>query len=81
MDTHTSTHHDAMATSQPADDGRRYTLAGPGGTTTVHGSADLARRVGEANRLGECVAWQQLDDTADATTGADEADRWVTSDA
>ncbi len=80
MDTQTTKHHDAMATSQPADDGRRYTLAGPHGTSTVHGSADLARRVEEANRLGVCVAWQQLDDAGNglAAAGDDTVDGWWT---
>jgi hypothetical protein len=60
------------------DDGRRYALTGPRGvsafldrlnpaaehhTITVHGSQDLAHRVNEADRLGVCVAWRQLDDT------------------
>jgi hypothetical protein len=66
------------------DDGRRYALTGPRGydalldtlrphadhhTITVHGSADLARRVSEANQLGVCVAWRRLDEHA-----ADDAD-------
>ena len=60
------------------DDGRRYALTGPRGvsdfldnlspdaehhTIAVYGSADLARRLTEAERLGVCVAFRQLDDT------------------
>jgi hypothetical protein len=57
------------------DDGRRYVLTGPRGvdpvldavsptadvhTVAVSGSADLARRVVEADQLGVCVSWRQL---------------------
>jgi len=67
------------------DDGRRYVLTGPRGvdpfgdnlnpnadhhTITVYGSADLARRINQANRAGVCVAWRQLDQqTADDADG------------
>jgi len=90
VDTHTTEHH-AGATTQPAvDDGRRYVLTVPRGVDqlldnlrpdadhhaiTVYGSADLARRVNEADRLGVCVAWRQLDANQPADT-ADDADGW-----
>jgi hypothetical protein len=80
---------DAATTPQPAGDGRRYVLVCPRGidplldnqrpgadhhAITVYGSADLARRVAEAHRLGVCVAWQRLDDDRSATD--DSADGW-----
>jgi len=58
--TQTVTTGDTAAVQQPVDDGRRYLLVGPRGSTTVRGSADLTRRVVEATRLGVGVAWQQL---------------------
>ncbi len=77
--------------SQP-DDGRRYALTGPRGvselvdrlnphaehhTVTVYGSADLARRLQQADRVGVCVAFRRLDDPADrAGTTGDNADGW-----
>ena len=63
------------------DDGHRYALAAPRGVSptpgalephadhhaiTVYGSADLARRVAEANEAGVCVAWRQVDDSDEA---------------
>jgi hypothetical protein len=69
----------------PDDDGRRYILAGPRGLSPfldalnpgadhhevlVYGSADLARRVTDADRSGVCVAWRQVDNADDDTDGA-----------
>ena len=63
----------------PVDDGRRYFLTGPRGvsraldnlsetethTIAVYGSADLARRLAEADELGVAVAFREVDHVAD----------------
>lgn len=51
----------------PDDDGRRYVLTGPdtdrndASPTTVQGSAELARRLAEANRNGAGVAFRRIE--------------------
>ncbi|HZN20622.1 MAG TPA: hypothetical protein VFB84_20920 [Micromonosporaceae bacterium] len=56
------------------DDGRRYAVTGSPGAAdqpvTVYGSADLARRLAEGNRLGVGVAFRRLDpDTPTSPAG------------
>ena len=55
-------------------------------TITVHGSADLARRLAEADQLGVCVAWRRLDETGDhagkdTTSTAESTDENTAEDA
>lgn len=70
------------------DDGRRYALSGPRGvspfldrlsphaeqhTITVYGTADLARRLAEADQAGVCVAWRDIThDTAAGSASSDD---------
>jgi hypothetical protein len=70
----------------PHDDGRRYALTGPRGigplrdnlrphaeqhTITVHGSAELARQLAEAEQAGVCVAWRDITDEHPTRTDDD----------
>ena len=78
MDTPTSGCINDAAPQQPADDdGRRYLVAGLHAdrpAVMVCGSAELARRLVEADRLGDVVAFRQLDgSTAETSAGTDAA--------